>query len=220
MATAALAALAVAMALGAALPAPPRAIASASPMPAVGDLNEIVLKIAHSYPRNGTHRYWWPRGSSWAGTTRDLFYLGEKIADGDPEGRAYCCGLTFEVFVRSWEAWCLKRKLEFRIGDLAAKDVLALRADWYCAGGERRGPVAALVPRGIGVEVGKVEDARPGDLVQLWRANGTGHSVVFLGREGGGIRYWSTQKSTNGVGYQVEKAETLHIARAGRATGE
>ncbi len=186
-----------------------------APLPATGELNALVLKIAESYPRDGTHPYHWPKGSSWAGTTRDLFYLGTRIADGDPQGRAYCCGLTFEVLIRAWEAWSRARKADFRIGDLDAPALLRLRSDWYCSGSERRGPVAALVPRGLGVEVARIEDARPGDFVQIWRKNGSGHSVIFVAREGGGLKYWSTQNATNGIGYRTETYETAHIARVG-----
>src|SRR5262245_774569 len=75
---------------------PPSDASEPAPGPAAGDLNALVLRVAESYPRDGTHTYHWPKGSSWAGTTRDLFYLGRRVADGDPQGRAYCCGLTFE----------------------------------------------------------------------------------------------------------------------------
>src|SRR5687768_5150867 len=90
-----------------------------SAVPKVGELNSVVLQVAESYPKDGTHKYFWPKGSGWAGTTRDLFYLGKKVADGDPEKRAYCCGLTFEVLFRAWEVWAAKKKkIDFRIGGL------------------------------------------------------------------------------------------------------
>ena len=195
---------------------PASADSAPAPAPAPGELNPYVVAILESYPRDGTHRYYWPKGSAWAGTTRDLFYRGQRIADGDPEGRCYCCGLTFEVFIRAYEAWCAKRKVEFRIGSLEAAAVLKLRSDWYCAGAERRGPVAALVPRDLGVEVPSIDDAKPGDFAEIWRKNGSGHSVIFLGNEGGAMRYWSTQPATNGIGYRTEPFDKAHIARVGR----
>ena len=61
----------------------------------------------------------------------------------------------------------------------------------------------------VGLASSDWESARAGDFVQLWRRSGSGHSVVFLSwvRKGGkivGLRYWSTQPSTNGIGVSAE----------------
>ena len=71
-------------------------------------------------------------------------------------------------------------------------------------------------------------DARRGDFAQIWRNNGSGHSVVFLDwvREDGaivGLRYWSTQPATDGIGERVERfdgergvdREQIWLARVG-----
>jgi hypothetical protein len=55
----------------------------------------------------------------------------------------------------------------------------------------------------------ELKDARPGDFLILWRANGSGHSVVFLGwawkdKRRVGIRYRSSQPGTNGIGDLTE----------------
>ena len=69
----------------------------------------------------------------------------------------------------------------------------------------------------------------PGDFVQLWRHDGSGHSVIFLDwvRDGEalvGLRYWSTQTTTNGIGEAVERFGTegraidraaFHLCRPG-----
>jgi hypothetical protein len=62
---------------------------------------------------------------------------------------------------------------------------------------------------GIGRHVKELEAARPGDFVQIWRTNKSGHSVVLVDwvREGErivGIKYRSSQKSTDGIGDRVE----------------
>ena len=191
-------------------------------------MNPYVLKVIQSYPVDGTHGYWWPKDGAYDGTTCDLVYQGQVVARGEAQKRAYCCGLTFEVFFRAWELASKRTGPKgLKIGNLSAAQLKKLRADWYCAAGGRRGPVDALVPRKLAVHVVDPSDARPGDFVQLWRKNNTGHSVVFLGwlRQGKtitGIRYWSTQKSTNGIGERrehtagksgVDLANT-HIARA------
>ena len=61
---------------------------------------------------------------------------------------------------------------------------------------------------GIG-ELVEPEDARPGDFLQLWQTNKSGHIVVFLGwvKRGSrpiGVHYRSSQTLTNGVGNRVE----------------
>lgn len=201
-------AVAAALAALLAVAAPAR---ESAPLPPADEFRAAVLAIVKTYPTDGTHAYWWPKGSSWAGTTRDLVYEGSKVADGDPQGRCYCCGLTFEVFFRAWEKWCAGKKKPFRIADLSADDLVKMRGLWYGTDGDRRLIQNAVVRYEVGTAVEKLEDARPGDFVQLWRHSGTGHSVVFLGwtRDGGGkidgIRYWSTQKSTDGIGEREEK---------------
>lgn len=213
-----------------ALPGPdPAPDPEAPPLPRQGELNRIVLQIAESYPTDGTHRYHWPRGSSWAGTTRDLVYMGETIASGDPEGRCYCCGLTFEVLFRAFEAWCERERVPFRIAGLDAGGVHRLRHQWFGSDGDRTTLLHAVRENGIGAGVDDPEDARAGDFVQLWRRSGSGHSVVFLewtrGRRGErtGIRYWSTQQATNGIGTREESfagdsgvdPDQVYIARMG-----
>jgi len=231
-----LAAIALALSLAAARAVADDGAGGPPTVPKAGALNEIVLRLADGYPADGTHRYYWPKGGDWAGTTRDLVYGGRKVCEGDPKGRAYCCGLTFEVFFRAWEAWCAERGEPFRIGDLDADGVVRLRKLWYGSDrsvGEknvRRTLQHALESTGLGRAV-PPEKARPGDFVQLWRESGSGHSVIFLGwkKDAKGritaIRYWSTQTATDGIGINEEKTvagggavliEETFIARVGR----
>ncbi|MBI4612102.1 MAG: hypothetical protein HY720_00670 [Planctomycetes bacterium] len=200
-----------------------------SSLPDPEEFHRIVREVMEGYPTDGSHAYWWPKGSKWAGNTRDLHYAGELFSAGDPQGRSYCCGLTFEVFFRSWEAWSRGHAVEFRIGDLDAAGLRAFRGRWFCSGDYRRGPVDALVEAGLGTRIETQADARRGDFIQLWRKNGSGHSVIFLrwetdghGRRTG-IRYWSTQPATDGIGARTESfegergvvPEEIFIARAG-----
>src|SRR5262249_21005963 len=109
-----------------------------APLPAPGELNPYVVRLFESYPRDGSFGYFWPKGSAWEVTTRDLFYLGRKVATGDPQKRSYCCGFTFEVFFRAWEEWCEERKVPFRLGALDAERVVEFRRAWYGSDGDRR----------------------------------------------------------------------------------
>ena len=38
----------------------------------------------------------------------------DPYAEGDDDGRAYCCGLTFEVFVDAWRVWCQRNGRPWR----------------------------------------------------------------------------------------------------------
>ena len=54
-----------------------------------------------------------------------------------------------------------------------------------------------------------LENAQEGDFCQLWRTNGSGHSVIFESHiyDGDsiiGINYRSSQKSTDGIGSSSE----------------
>ncbi len=175
--------------------------------------NDTVLEILKRYPTDGSYGYWWPRGSDWEGTTQDLVYEGKKIATGDPKKRSYCCGLTFEVFFRAYEKRCADRGRPFKIGELGASELHEMRLRWYGAssnGDRKKLCLEALTSYGLGKAISRLEDARAGDFVQLWRKDGSGHSVIFLAWEtrGGtitGITYWSTQNSTKGIGRNTEK---------------
>ena len=118
-----------------------------------------------------------------------------RRAPGD--GATFCCGVTFE-------AW-------FDAGpppDATAAEVRDLVADWFCPTLGHEGVVAGLVARGLGRRVALAE-ARPGDLCQFWRtvdpARPSGHSVVFLSFDAGELRYWSSQRATNGIGVHAER---------------
>jgi hypothetical protein len=199
-------------------------------LPTERDYRSSLLKIMKSYSTNGKHRYYWPRGSGWKGTTCDLVYQGVTIAKGDPKGRCFCCGLTFEVFFRAYEACLKKNKKDFKIGDLDATAVRRLLSKWFGKKGDRRLLQDAITQNGLGRAINKPEKARAGDFVQFWRHSKSGHSVVFVSWErdrGGkitGIRYWSTQKSTRGIGQRTEKIgpkgvkrDEIYIARVGKS---
>lgn len=201
--------------------------AAAQTVPSPSEFTRIVKDLMEEYPADGTHTYHWPRGSSWGGNTMDLHYQGALFSAGDAKGRCYCCGLTFEVFFRAWERWAAKKKVEFRIGDMDGDALRSFRSRWFCSGDFRRGPLDALEWKGLGSAV-TADQARAGDFVQLWRRSGSGHSVIFVAwaTENGrrtGIRYWSTQGSTNGIGVHTESLsgdsgvdlEKTYFARVG-----
>ena len=91
-----------------------------------------------------------------------------------------------------------------------ADEVRAFQKQWYGATEESREIQCALAVEKLGIgERIEPDEARPGDFLQFWRTNKSGHSVVFLEwvEEDGrrvGFKYRSSQGSTKGIGDRVE----------------
>jgi hypothetical protein len=151
------------------------------------------------------------------GVSKDIAYDGDVVLHAAPAG-TYCCGATLEAFL---DAYC-----QMRYGCPAAQATgtwfenwprekfIALQKGWY---GTEDAPTNPLIPEearptirekqvyymlpwtGLAKPVGHYRQFRRGDFVEFWRKNGTGHSVIFWGRdrdEDGRERlwYWSSQK--------------------------
>ncbi len=161
---------------------------------------QAVLAIARSFEDGGG--YVWEGGS---GAPRAIEHDGQTILKAQEKG-TYCSGFTFSVAMQAAaERGLLKGK--------SVDEVRRFQREWYGATDDeetRDKQCAVAVERlGIGREVQRLEEARPGDFVQIWRTNKSGHSVVLVDwvRDGGrivGIKYRSSQKSTDGVGDRVE----------------
>lgn len=168
--------------------------------PATAGRGQAVLEIARSFKDGGG--YVWESGS---GAPRAIEHDGEIILKAQERG-TYCSGFTFSVAMQAAaERGLLKGK--------SVDDVRRFQKEWYGAteDEEARAKQCALAVErlGVGREVKQLKDARPGDFVQIWRTNKSGHSVVLIDwvREGGrivGIKYRSSQKSTDGIGDRVE----------------
>lgn len=172
--------------------------------------NQIMMSVAESYPTDGSYGYYWPSSSSWLGHPSDIYYEGELYSSGDHLNRSYCVGLTFEVFMRSFEIADRQTGGSGSLNGMTIADLDDLRVLWFIVnlnGGEN---VDALVNYGLGEEITDLEDAQPGDVVQFWRHSGSGHNSLFVKwvrdetDQIVGLTYWSTQGSTDGVGYNTE----------------
>ncbi len=169
------------------------------PLPGAHALNAHILDIAHSYGFGSGHAYVWNPKAHTDGTSREIRYQDTLVTTASADGSVHCSGLTFEVW---WQA------VE-RVGAphwLSAADLLSLKEIWYVRSADRRGPVAALSASGLGVALPNLEAMRPGDIVQIWRNSGKGHSAIFLAhrrRPDGtarGLAFWSAQSSSEGIG--------------------
>jgi hypothetical protein len=185
-------------------------VTAAGPVPTSGDLGALVQALLAEYPTDGTNDYWWPADSDWAGTTRDVWYQGALVAEADPYGRCYCVGLTWEVYMRAFQAADLASGGDGTLNGMTISDLEEFQTDWYVRELLGAGASDALESYGIGWRVASLSDVKPGDFVQLWRNNGTGHSVIFQDweRDGTGaivgLDYWSTQSSTEGIDFNDE----------------
>lgn len=193
------------------------------------DFNQYVVSMMRGYPTDGTHQYYWPSSGSWAGNTCDLYYKGALFSKGDAFERCYCCGLTFEVFFQAYERYCQDKRWKFIIKNFTSTDLLKFRKQWFGSDGNRTTLQNAIVSNKLGTAI-DLDDAKEGDFVQFWRGNGSGHSVIFVRwiynskKEKIGLRYWSTQSSTKGIGERNEyfgakgvDINQVYIARVGFA---
>jgi hypothetical protein len=154
-----------------------------------------VVDVARSFKDGGGYEW---KGS---GVPEAITFKGERIL---PKGeKTYCSGFTFGVVMKAAEARGLLK-------DKSPDQIHAFQKQWYGAtkeSGETQ-CAYALDKLGIGKPVA-IDKARAGDFLQLWRTNKSGHSVVFLdwvkdGRRKIGVKYRSTQTSTNGIGDRTE----------------
>lgn len=163
-------------------------------------LNSRVLQIANSLEGGG---YKW----SSTGVPKSIFFKNTEILKKSNEG-TFCSGYTFMV---AFDALLESKKIDH----LDVDDIKWLQRNWYGTNAESAETqcLFSLEKLGLGMPVLHAE-AEPGDFVQFWRNNKSGHSVIFLDwiKDSSGkiigIKYRSTQKSTNGIG---DRTETIGI---------
>lgn len=178
-----------------------------------GSLNPFVLKVISAYPLDGSYRYhcsWDPREYDiYNGVTEDLWYRGMVVAKAYPDGSrvSYCCGFTFEVFVRAMKLRNIQAGLDpDDFNGMTFHDLFNALQLWYIEGkgdSEQR----AIVSYGLGTAITNFDDAKPGDFLSYSTTPPGGHSVIFMGwlRDDHnkiiGLKYFSSNLSTDGIGY-------------------
>jgi hypothetical protein len=172
------------------------------------DWNSVMLALIETYPTDGSYTYDWTDAGH--GTTMDIFYDGSVVAEAGPGATCFCCGITFEVYMRSFAQLDEELGGDGLLNGMSIDDVIDLRRDWFVRDLWGDGPGVGFVNYGLGEPVTDWAALLPGDPVQFWRFSGSGHSVIFIewatDTDGTivGLDYWSTQTSTDGVGYQRE----------------
>lgn len=147
-----------------------------------------------------------------------------------PRSTSYCSGATYSAFIEALNLIFpdgAARLSTERAEAMRMQEPDASRRDdgvkfWGYWNSDGFGSQYALVQySGMGEEV-PPEKARPGDFMNISRKSGSGHSVVFLGwtRSEGekAVRYWSSQKATNGINPQVEKLSVIKELKVVRLT--
>ena len=178
--------------------------------PIDSDFNNYVNSIIPTYPTDGSYGYYWPSSGGWLGTTEDIYYNGTLIASGDSNNQSYCVGLTFEVFMKAWSEIDSEWHGDGTINGMGLDDLYEFRLDWYVRDLFGAGPADGVETYGIGELVTDWNDVQEGDFIQFWRNSGSGHNAIFIDWEWDmdgntvGFLYWSTQNSTDGIGYNSE----------------
>lgn len=180
---------------------------------ALPPFNQLVLAQIQTYNK-GSYPYLLNTDyANYNGVTSDLYYQGKLLLKAHPSGNRanHCVGITFEVFFRAMKDW---NQQQGYAGDtikgLNSEQLYDFILKWYVAGPKTENNlVIALEEYKLGKRLTNFEEARPGDFIDFSRENQTGHTVVLIDwiRVNGkivGLRYWSSQESTNGIGYKTE----------------
>lgn len=152
-------------------------------------MSHNVIDFIKQIPLGGG--YTWNPKVPTSGSPEAIIYKDEIILQKDTA--TYCCGLCFFVWY----------ELYGRHLDIAISEMRKVQRLFYCASGNRGGCQDALIAINQGTKQ-TLETAQPGDFLQLWRNTGSGHSVIYTGKNATHLHYFSTQPSTKGVGYKSE----------------
>jgi hypothetical protein len=180
------------------------------------ELNNYVLKAITAY-QGGKYPYLLNDDyENYNGVTENISYQGSIIAKANPDGSksSHCVGLTYEVFYKAMK----ERNREVGISsdnfnNMTIDNMKDFLLTWYAAKGNPKSEgnqlAGAIVKYGLGTQITRLEDAKAGDFIDFSRTK-SGHTGVFINRlkddKGNivGFKYWSTQESTNGIGYKEE----------------
>jgi len=179
------------------------------------DLNSYVLEVMAGY-EGGRYPYLLNQDyEHYNGVTRDLYYRDRLLLKANPDRSrsSHCVGITFEAFFRAVQL--RNRRLGLPadyFNGLNWNELYDCALTWFVAKGPKTvsNCAAAIERYGLGRRLHDPEEAKPGDFMDLTRTDGSGHTVIFFGwlRGAGnriiGLRYWSSQRSTGGIGYKAE----------------
>ena len=183
---------------------------------AEGSLNPYVMTVIAGYPLDGSlpyHCSWEPREYDiYNGVTQDMWYKGMVVAKAYPDGSrvSYCCGFTFEVFLRAMKLRNIQKGLDpDDFNGMTFGDLFNALQFWYIEGkGDCERRAIESYGLGYGISVDDLEKVRPGDFLSYDTTKPGGHSCIFVEWQRDeknkivGLKYFSSNLSgSEGVGY-------------------
>lgn len=151
----------------------------------------------------------------------NLSLLGQPLLEA-PRTTSYCSGSSYAAFIEalnliykdSNKTLLFNNYEAMRMQELdngRREDKIKFWGNWNADG---YGNHFALVQYSKMGEVIEPKDAKPGDFLNISWKSGNGHSVVFLGwhvdsDNDTNVVFWSSQKSTNGLGDLAVKINTI-----------
>jgi hypothetical protein len=183
---------------------------------AEGSLNPYVMTVIAGYPLDGSlpyHCSWEPREYDiYNGVTQDMWYKGMVVAKAYPDGSrvSYCCGFTFEVFLRAMKLRNIQKGLDpDDFNGMTFGDLFNALQFWYIEGkGDCERRAIESYGLGYGISVEDLEKVRPGDFLSYDTTKPGGHSCIFIEWQRDennkivGLKYFSSNLTgSEGVGY-------------------
>ncbi|ABR48961.1 hypothetical protein Amet_2811 [Alkaliphilus metalliredigens QYMF] len=185
------------------------------------NLNQHVLDVIKTYHGGGgSYPYLLNQDyESYNGVTTTIHYQDRVLLKAHPSGNrvSHCSGITFEVFFKAMQ----NRNNELAIdpddfNGMNYDELYDFVLTWYVASGSKQTHNIAIAVEkyGIGKGISNFNEVRPGDFIDFSRENNTGHTAVFLNwikadEQIIGLKYWSSQGSTNGISYNEEYFNVL-----------
>ena len=195
-----------------------------------GSLNPYVMTVISGYPLDGSlpyHCSWEPREYDiYNGVTQDMWYKGMVVAKAYPDGSrcSYCCGFTFEVFLRAMRLRNIQKGIDpDDFNGMTFGDLFNALQFWYIEGkGDCERRAIESYGLGYGISVDDLEKVRPGDFLSYDTTKPGGHSCIFIGWQRDeqsrivGLKYFSSNLSgSEGVGYGEGKFSDSTPTRKG-----
>ena len=167
----------------------------------INPINSDILKIGESVSGGGYNKAF-----AGSGTPFVISHNGQEILPAATDG-TYCSGYTCGVSMKVLQ----QRGL---LDNMTPDQLKNFQKTWYGAKDFEKGKSETLSTKALeDYNLGKrIEHkaAKPGDIAQIWRNNGSGHSVIFkdwvTDDKGNriGIKYRSSQPNTKGIGDRTE----------------
>jgi len=166
-------------------------------------------------------------GYSWKdskdfGVPEPLQYLGKPwVPKFDKGTTTHCSGATLWAFITTYQHVLGMMTPLQNLTILGMKQFQRL---WF--GAEGKGNVKCAIDALSFAGVGKQlvpEQAQPLDFAQIWRHDGSGHSVIVMKKSAETLLYWSSNQAFKdnpaGMGFKEEKLSNIrlmYVSRVGK----